>query len=296
MSDDITSRLETFESQIEDGEYESAAETLDEIASAFAETERENSRVYVKSLAASGRVEDEEALTAYAESATTLDLQRSQFLLRAAIYLTAPDGFEESALRSEIETLAEAESTARERRTTTKRIADSAILPAQPAIIDVDGTRRLSVGETATLEVVTANVGDEATASATLTVNPADGLAVADEAHAIGSIPADSDRPVAVSVTAQAAGQHTLSLELAIDGTVVSTEGVTIGVLGESGTDSSTQSTGNGEEDGDDGTSGLLPIAGSAGLGALGGGAALYRYLSGESESDDADTNTETDD
>ncbi|WP_176548093.1 hypothetical protein [Natrinema sp. CBA1119] len=295
MSDEIPALLERFESRIDTEEYESAAETLNEIAEAFAGTERENSRVYVQSLAASGRADDEETLTAFAESAATLDLRRSQFLLQAAVYLSAPANFEESTLRSRIDELEDAESTTVERRTAAESTVESVTLPPQPVIIDVEGPRRLSVGETATLDVVAANVGDESTASVTVTGSSGDGLTVEHGPQTIGRIQAGSDRPVEVSITGRTAGEYTLSIELAADGSVASTESVTVVVLESGDTDSTTDSPGDGR--GDDGNSGLLPLVGGAGLGALGGGGALYRYLSKESESDaETDTNTGTDD
>lgn len=292
MSEETIELLETFETQLTDERYDEAEETLQALAAQFTDDAAATERTYTQAVAASGRVDDEQALSAYTESAATIDLRESQFLLKAASYLSAPDSFDRGEVLSLVETLTEAEETLSERQEQAESAVQSVTMPPQPTILTVTGQRRMSVGERVELSVLVANVGDESTADLTLAASPGDGLAVDTQTQTIGSLSADGERRLTVAVTGQTAGEWSLALDITADGTVVETKSVTVAVLDESSTESGDGTTGGGgsgtgSPTGDDGD--LLPIVGGAGLGALGGGAALYKYFGGDDSTDPTD-------
>ncbi|MDS0283198.1 CARDB domain-containing protein [Haloarcula onubensis] len=279
MSEALLAELDGFETQLTDGRYGDAEATLSTIADLFAETERETTRVYARSLAAGPVTDAEETLAAYNESAATIDLQRGQFLLQASSFLSAPDAFDRSELVSVTESLQEAERTTTERRTEAATALESVTVPARPAIIEIAGRRRLPVGEQTTFEIRVENVGDEETPPLSLAASAGDTLALGSTTHDIGRLSGSSGQTVTVTVTGSSAGESALSVAVTSDGETAAADSATVVV-----TDQGTPTPSGG----DSAVSGL-PLAGAAGLGALGGGAALYRYLSKGSETDETE-------
>lgn len=282
MSEALLAELDSFETRLTDGRYDDAEATLSTIADLFEQTERETTRVYARSLAAGGTTDAEETLSAYNESATTIDLQRGQFLLQAATFLSAPDAFDRSELVSVTERLREAEQTTTERRTEAATALESVTVPARPTIIEIAGRRRLPVGEQTSFEIVVENVGDEPTPPLTLTASAGDSLTLGSTTHDIGRLSGSGGQTVTVSVTGSSVGESSLSITVTSDGETAAADSATVAVT-DQGTPTPTG--------GDSAISGL-PLAGAAGLGALGGGAALYRYLSNGSETDEMEEDT----
>jgi len=284
MSEQIVSQLDTFETQVRDGRTEEAKETLTTLEESFRSTEAENTRVYTRSLAAETEI-DEDVVSAYSESATTIGIRRSQFLLQAATYLSAPDSFERSELLSLVESLRSAESTTTERRDQAKSAAQSATVPARPAIIGISGKRRLTVGERTELTIQVENVGDEATDELTLSATAGPELTVGQSTQNLGTLQGGSEQTVTVPVTGAEAGESSLAVELTVDDTTAASDAATVAVTGgaETTDGTPTRTATDSTADGDGFPVGMAG-AGAAGVGAIGGGAALYRYLSDESE------------
>jgi len=280
MSEALLAELETFETQLTEGRYDDAEETLATIADLFEETERETTRVYTRSLAAGGTADAEDTLAAYNESATTIDLQRGQFLLQSASFLSAPDAFDRSELVSVVADLRDAERTTTQRRSEAATALESATVPATPAILEIAGPRRIAVDERVEFEVVVANVGDERTPPLTLTANAGETLSLGSSTSDIGQLSGSGEQTVTVTATGSSPGESALSVTVTSDGETAAADSATVVVTGQ----------GTPTPAGDDSVISGLPIAGAAGVGALGGGAALYRYLSGGSETDDEET------
>ena len=286
MSEEIASQLDTFETQVKEERYEDARETLETLEEAFDSTEAENSRTYTRSLAAAPSI-DRDTVSAYSESMTTLGIQRSQFLLQAALYLSAPDAFDRSELLALVETLRSAEAANTERRRRATSALQSVTVPARPAIVEITGKRRLTVGERTDFSVRVENVGDEPTDSLTLSATAGAELTVGEETHSLGTLSPGADQTVVFAVTGATAGESSLAVELTSGETTAATDAATVAVTGGPETANGTPTqTATDSGTGDDELRVGMFGAGAAGLGALGGGAALYRYLSGESETD----------
>lgn len=293
MSEETVELLETFETQLRNERYDEAEETLRALATQFSD-DAASERTYTKAIAASERVDDERAVSAYTESAATIDLRESQFLLKAGTYLSAPDALDREEVLSLVETLVEAEETLAERQERARSAIRSVTIPPQPTILTVTGKRQMATGERLELSVPVANVGDESTAELTLTASPGDGLAVERPTRDIGSLGAGEERSLTVVVSGQTAGEWSLALAVTADGTVVETKTVTVAVLDEGGTDTesggeTTDGGGSGPGSSPGGDDDLLPIVGGVSLGAIGGGAALYKYLESGDSTDSTD-------
>lgn len=281
----IQTLLESFETQIAEGNFAEAENTLDEIESRYESESVDRSAKYGTAMAAITQTdpleESAEDLTEYGKYTAAVPLRRSEFLLKAATFLAEPEEFDESELVELTESLRADESDLQNAEESAETVIEATTLPARPEIVAVQPVEQLVVGNQTPVEIEVRNVGDELAGEVQLNVSGDETLEVNPESQTLGNIQAGERQRVEITARPSEEGSNQLTVTASTNNGAPTNQIVTISVADQDTPDVTEDDSNVDPEEAPDISTGQL-----AGLG-LAGVAILYAAAQMRSDDDD---------
>lgn len=205
--------LEELRTKAQQGQVESALETIDEVEAAFAEDRVRTERIDTLATAVRFGSDSEspaaEAADAHLERAT--ELEQSRIELNEAILNYVTGGGSSETLVERIESTIDAYhalDTARSDLITEAETVDLGVLVHLAPIDD----RQVPKGDTAAITTTIENLGDTETGSLSVRLDGNSVVSTTLSPTSVGELPADDDRPVDIGLTGEATGRTRLRL------------------------------------------------------------------------------------
>lgn len=242
MSKSIQSLIDELVDAVQNGNQNSAQDLASELKAAYSNRRKEEQKLVDKSSIARRDLniseDEQEKLANFLEVSSDTTMKRAAFMLELASTVASIEDGEDpdNAFEGTAERLKTSESSLETEKRTTQEVVEKASIDPSAEILSVDASQRsLKPNGSIVIEIVVANVGDEAANDVTIEIETTAGLSTNDSIDFINTLSSDKEVTRTYEVFADGTGDQRIDIIIDSDNAGKDIADIDVSITAQSG-------------------------------------------------------------